>query len=82
VKLLLQFVDSTPSSKLIGNDLLYEFFERCLSAYHSIGGYINCDPPPDRFTLRQLVEARKDLAQGLDREEDPYGTESKDGYKV
>lgn len=54
-KLLLQLVQSTPANELLGNDLVKEFSERCMSAQRSIQGYINCDnPPPDDDTMLTL----------------------------
>lgn len=62
-KLLLQLVQSTPSHELLGNDLVKEFSERCMSAQRSIQGYINCDsPPPDDDTMLTLIETNEQLS--------------------
>jgi hypothetical protein len=62
-KLLLQFVQSTPSNELLGNDLVKEFSERCMAAQRSIQGYINCDnPPPDDDTMLTLIETNEQLS--------------------
>ncbi|KAF2715594.1 hypothetical protein K504DRAFT_457747 [Pleomassaria siparia CBS 279.74] len=62
-KLLLQLVQSTPSHELLGNDLVKEFSERCMSAQRSIQNYINCDnPPPDDDTMLTLIETNEQLS--------------------
>ncbi|KAF2120183.1 hypothetical protein BDV96DRAFT_486288, partial [Lophiotrema nucula] len=62
-KLLLQLVQSTPPNELIGNDLVKEFAERCISAQRSMQGYINCDnPPPDDDTMLTLIETNEQLS--------------------
>ncbi|KAF2799660.1 hypothetical protein K505DRAFT_413506 [Melanomma pulvis-pyrius CBS 109.77] len=62
-KLLLQLVQSTPAYELLGNDLVKEFSERCMSAQRSIQGYINCDnPPPDDDTMLTLIETNEQLS--------------------
>lgn len=62
-KLLLQLVQSTPPNELLGNDLVKEFSERCISAQRSIQGYINCDnPPPDDDTMLTLIETNEQLS--------------------
>ena len=62
-KLLLQFVQSTPPNELLGNDLVKEFSERCMSAQRSIQGYINCDNPgPDDDTMLTLIETNEQLS--------------------
>lgn len=62
-KLLLQLVQSTPPTELIGNDLVKEFAERCTSAQRSIQGYIACDDPaPDDDTMLTLIETNEQLS--------------------
>lgn len=62
-KLLLQLVQSTPPTELIGNDLVKEFGERCTSAQRSIQGYIACDnPAPDDDTMLTLIETNEQLS--------------------
>jgi hypothetical protein len=62
-KLLLQLVQSTPPNDLLGNDLVKEFSERCMSAQRSVQGYINCDsPPPDDDTMLTLIETNEQLS--------------------
>lgn len=62
-KLLLQLVQSTPPNELLGNDLVKEFSERCMSAQRSIQGYINCDnPAPDDDTMLTLIETNEQLS--------------------
>ncbi|KAF2735684.1 hypothetical protein EJ04DRAFT_563190 [Polyplosphaeria fusca] len=62
-KLLLQLVQSTPPHELLGNELVKEFSERCISAQRSMQGYINCDnPPPDDDTMLTLIETNEQLS--------------------
>ncbi|TKA68711.1 hypothetical protein B0A49_03244 [Cryomyces minteri] len=62
-KLLLQFLQSTPSNEVLNNELLKEFGERCQSAQRSIQEYINCDsPPPDDDTMQTLIETNEQLS--------------------
>lgn len=62
-KLLLQLVQSTPPNELIGNDLVKEFAERCISAQRSIQGYIASDnPAPDDDTMLTLIETNEQLS--------------------
>ncbi|OCL11985.1 hypothetical protein AOQ84DRAFT_249291, partial [Glonium stellatum] len=62
-KLLLQLVQSTPPAELLGNELVKEFSERCVSAQRSIQGYINCDnPAPDDDTMLTLIETNEQLS--------------------
>ena len=62
-KLLLQLVQSTPPNELLGNDLIKEFSERCMSAQRSVQTYINCDsPPPDDDTMLTLIETNEQLS--------------------
>lgn len=62
-KLLLQLVQSTPPTELLGNDLVKEFSERCTSAQRSIQGYIACDnPAPDDDTMLTLIETNEQLS--------------------
>lgn len=67
-KLLLQVVQSTPSSEMIGNELLKEFVERCMSASRSIQDYIHSDnPAPDEDTLLTLIETNDQLSTAISR---------------
>lgn len=67
-KLLLQLVQSTPPSEMIGNELLKEFAERCQSASRSIQGYIHSDnPAPDEDTLLTLIETNDQLSTAISR---------------
>jgi len=62
-KLLLQLVQSTPPHELLGNELVKEFSERCMSAQRSVQGYINCDnPSPDDDTMLTLIETNEQLS--------------------
>ena len=67
-KLLLQVVQSTPPSEVVGNELIKEFVDRCQSASRSIQGYIHSDnPPPDEDTLLTLIETNDQLASAISR---------------
>jgi hypothetical protein len=62
-KLLLQLVQSTPASELLGNDLVKEFAERCTTAQRSVQRYIACDnPTPDDDTMLTLIETNEQLS--------------------
>ncbi|CAO2652552.1 Nn.00g008350.m01.CDS01 [Neocucurbitaria sp. VM-36] len=62
-KLLLQLVQSTPPSELLGNELVKEFAERCTAAQRSVQGYISCDnPAPDDDTMLTLIETNEQLS--------------------
>ncbi|CAI6336572.1 unnamed protein product [Periconia digitata] len=62
-KLLLQLVQSTPPHELLGNDLVKEFSERCITAQRSIQAYINCNnPAPDDDTMLTLIETNEQLS--------------------
>lgn len=67
-KLLLQVVQSTPPTELIGNELVKEFVERCQSASRSVQGYIHSNnPPPDEDTLLTLIETNDQLSTAISR---------------
>lgn len=61
-RLLLQTIQSTPSTELLSNDLVKEFAERAQSAQRSIQGYMNSDSPhPDEDTMMTLIETSDQL---------------------
>ena len=61
-RLLIQTVQSTPQSELVGNELVKEFAERSRSAHKSIQQYMNCDKPqPDEETMLTLIETNDQL---------------------
>lgn len=67
-KLLLQVVQSTPPTEIIGNELIKEFVERCQSASRSIQSYIHSDnPPPDEDTLLTLIETNDQISVVLSK---------------
>ncbi|EME48096.1 hypothetical protein DOTSEDRAFT_51339 [Dothistroma septosporum NZE10] len=67
-KILLQFVQTTPSGKVLDNELLMEFSERCQSAQRSMQAYINCNKPaPDHDTMQTLIEANEQLSLAMSR---------------
>ena len=62
-RLLLQTIQSTPSSELLNNDLIKEFAERASSASRSIQGYMSSDhPAPDEDTMLTLIETNEQLS--------------------
>lgn len=61
-RLLIQTVQSTPQSELVGNDLVKEFAERSRSAHKSIQQYMNSENPhPDEETMLTLIETNDQL---------------------
>ncbi|KAK4631746.1 hypothetical protein CLAFUW4_03052 [Fulvia fulva] len=67
-KILLQFVQTTPSGEVLDNELLREFSERCQSAQRSMQGFINCDnPAPDHDTMQTLIETNEQLSLAMSR---------------
>ena len=61
-RLLLQTIQSTPSSEVLSNDLIKEFADRAKSAHRSIQGYMNSeDPRPDEDTMLTLIETSDQL---------------------
>ena len=61
-RLLVQTVQSTPQSELVGNELVKEFAERSRSASKSITTYMNCEnPSPDADTMLTLIETNDQL---------------------
>ena len=61
-RLLIQTVQSTPQSELVGNELVKEFSERARSAHKSIQAYMNCEnPSPDEDTMLTLIETNEQL---------------------
>jgi hypothetical protein len=67
-KLLLQVVQSTPPSEILGNELIKEFAGRCQSASRSIQGYINAEnPAPDDDTLLTLIDTNDQLTLAMSK---------------
>ncbi|KAI9668507.1 MAG: hypothetical protein M1829_005324 [Trizodia sp. TS-e1964] len=67
-KLLLQVVQSTTPTEVIGNDLIKEFADRCQSASRSIQGYIHAEnPAPDDDTLLTLIETNDQLSLAISK---------------
>jgi hypothetical protein len=67
-RLLLQTIQSTPSSEILGNDLIKEFADRAAVANRSIQGYINADdPPPDEDTMLTLIETNEQLSIAISK---------------
>jgi hypothetical protein len=67
-KLLLQVVQSTPPSEVLGNDLIKEFADRCQSASRSVQGYIHAEnPAPDDDTLLTLIETNDQLSLAISK---------------
>ncbi|KAI9369751.1 hypothetical protein BJX61DRAFT_549380 [Aspergillus egyptiacus] len=67
-KLLLQFVQTTPPTELLSNDLCQEFSGRCRRASRAIQNYIHAtNPPPDEDTLLTLIETNDELSVALSK---------------
>ncbi|KAG2415098.1 hypothetical protein HFD88_006289 [Aspergillus terreus] len=62
-QLLIQFVQMTPPSELLENELVKEFSDRCRAAARAMQAYIHStNPPPDEDTLLTLIEANDKLS--------------------
>ncbi|KAL4994297.1 hypothetical protein BDV10DRAFT_153290 [Aspergillus recurvatus] len=67
-KLLTQFVQSTPPSEMLTNDLIQEFSARSRRAQRAISNYIHAtNPPPDEDTLLTLIETNDELSVALSK---------------
>ncbi|KAL4798984.1 hypothetical protein BDV19DRAFT_320105 [Aspergillus venezuelensis] len=67
-KLLTQFVQSTPPTEMLSNDLIQEFSGRCRRASRAIQNYIHAtNPPPDEDTLLTLIETSDELSVALSK---------------
>ncbi|KAL3472012.1 hypothetical protein BJX99DRAFT_13335 [Aspergillus californicus] len=67
-KLLMQFVQSTPPTEMLANDLIQEFSGRCRRASRAIQNYIHAtNPPPDEDTLLTLIETNDELSVALSK---------------
>ncbi|RMJ24330.1 hypothetical protein PHISP_04804 [Aspergillus sp. HF37] len=67
-KLLIQFVESTPVTEVLDNELMKEFCDRCRSASRSVQSYIHStNPAPDEDTLTTLIEVNDELSVALSR---------------
>lgn len=67
--LLTQLVANTPSTEVLGNDLIKEFADRCLSASRSIQGYMTAENPgPDNETMESLIDVNEELQQALNNQ--------------
>ncbi|KAL4934314.1 VHS and GAT domain-containing protein [Aspergillus undulatus] len=67
-KLLTQFVQSTPPTEMLSNELIQEFSGRCRRASRAIQNYIHAtNPPPDEDTLLTLIETSDELSVALSK---------------
>lgn len=67
-RLLIQTVQSTPQSELLGNELVKEFSERARSAHKSVQNYMNCEnPAPDEDTMLTLIETNDQLNTAMSK---------------
>ncbi|PWY64044.1 GAT domain-containing protein [Aspergillus heteromorphus CBS 117.55] len=67
-KLLIQFVQSTPPTEMLENELIKEFSDRCRSASRAIQNYIHAtNPGPDEDTLVTLIETNDELSVALSK---------------
>ncbi|PYH45636.1 GAT-like domain-containing protein [Aspergillus saccharolyticus JOP 1030-1] len=64
--LLTQFVQSTPVTELLENELIREFSDRCRTASGVIQNYINAtNPAPDEDTLLTLIQTNDEITVAL-----------------
>ncbi|KAF7717168.1 Uncharacterized protein PECH_004018 [Penicillium ucsense] len=69
-KLLIQFVQTTPSTELDENDLIKEFIERCQSSARTLQSYIHSThPAPDEETLLTLIDVNDEISVALSRQQ-------------
>lgn len=62
-RLLVQMVQSTPPTEMLGNDLIKEFAERARQANKSVTQYMACEnPAPDEHTMLTLIETSEQLS--------------------
>ncbi|KAK6353056.1 hypothetical protein TWF696_005047 [Orbilia brochopaga] len=67
-KLLMQILQSTPTTEILANQLITEFADRCSAASRSIQMFIEADnPAPDESTMLTLFETNEQLATSLSR---------------
>jgi hypothetical protein len=65
-KVLSDVITDTPPAKLLEDDLVTEFVERCQRASRSIQGYMDCrDPVPDHETMETLIDTNEQLQNAL-----------------
>jgi len=65
-KVLSDVITDTPPAKLLEDDLVKEFVERCQRASRSIQGYMDCrDPTPDHETMETLIDTNEQLQNAL-----------------
>lgn len=61
-RLLVQMIQSTPPSELLGNELIKEFAERARQAHKSVQQYMAAEnPAPDENTMLTLIETSDQL---------------------
>ena len=59
---------NTPPNEIIGNELIREFADRCLSASRSIQGYMaSQNPIPDNDTMESLIDTNEQLQTALNQ---------------
>ncbi|KAA8651650.1 uncharacterized protein ATNIH1004_000541 [Aspergillus tanneri] len=67
-KLLIQFVQSTPPTEILENELIKEFSDRCRVASRAMENYIHStNPAPDEDTLMTLIETNDELSAALSK---------------
>lgn len=65
-KVLHDIVANTSPQDVLGNELIKEFADRCLSASRSIQGYMNAtDPTPDHDTMESLIDTNEQLQASM-----------------
>lgn len=59
---------NTPPDEILGNELIREFADRCLSASRSIQGYMSSqNPVPDNDTMESLIDTNEQLQTALNQ---------------
>ncbi|KAL2209308.1 GAT-like domain-containing protein [Sarocladium strictum] len=67
-KLLEQVVMNTPPNEILGNELIREFADRCVSASRSIQAYMSSqNPVPDNDTMESLIDTNEQLQTALNQ---------------
>ncbi|KXJ89419.1 hypothetical protein Micbo1qcDRAFT_165488 [Microdochium bolleyi] len=65
-KVLHDIVANTPPQEVLGNELIKEFADRCLSASRSIQGYMSAtQPAPDHETMESLIDTNEQLQASM-----------------
>ncbi|KAI1813149.1 hypothetical protein GGS20DRAFT_554596 [Poronia punctata] len=65
-KVLHDIITDTPPGRLLEDELVKEFVDRCQRASRSVQGYMDCrDPAPDTETMETLIDTNEQLQNAL-----------------